>query len=150
METPTSGKVLRGLASASPIPVYQVGLAPLCNRARNLVPRSRVIEQALTNCNCVFAYSNPGEVRAESVKDDRIMLQPRFERDISKETFVRGRDIWGKILRDDRSNRMKRCEKMERWRRAKDDRRWRPISRTTTHTHTYTVHRTLRYLRRID
>lgn len=108
METPTSGKVLRGLASASPIPVYQVGLAPLCNRARNLVPRSRVIEQALTNCNCVFAYSNSGEVRAESVKDDRIMLQPRFERDISVEGKVRSREGYlGKILRDDRSNREK-------------------------------------------
>lgn len=94
METPTSGKVLRGLASASPIPIYQVGLAPLCNRARNLVPRSRVIEQALTNCNCVFAYSNPGEVRAESVKDDRIMLQPRFERDISVEGNVRSREAY--------------------------------------------------------
>lgn len=69
----------------------------MCHRARNLVPRSGVIERALTNCNCVFAHrGNPTEANAS--KTIELYSSRGLERDISKEMSLRGRDDLGGMI----------------------------------------------------
>lgn len=79
-------------------------------------------------------------LRAEtSVKDDRIILQPRLERDISVEGNVRSFEGEG-YLGDDRSNR----EKMRKDGTKDDGARFRERRRTRTHTYTRIYTHTVR------